>query len=79
MRTYDVMFRRGVFAPGTIRSTSSSSDFYATIKYEFEAANAVYVGYMQYAQEMTRYWSAGDSVAVLYDPGDPSRSCIVYR
>jgi serine/threonine protein kinase len=78
-RKYDDLFRHGVFAPGTIRSATASGGVYATIKYEFEVGGGQYVGYAEYAQEMTRYWSAGDTVAVLYDPEDPSRSCIVYR
>lgn len=78
-RKYEELFRHGSFAPGTIRSASAQGGMYATIKYEFEVGGASYVGYAQYAQEMTRYWSAADTVAVLYDPEDPSRSCIVYR
>jgi hypothetical protein len=78
-RKYDDLFRHGSFAPGTIRSTTAAGGMYATIKYEFEAGGTSYVGYSQYAQEMTRYWSAADTVSVLYDPEDPSRSCIVYR
>lgn len=78
-RKYDDLFRYGLSAPGTIRSATTSGGVYATIKYEFEVGGEHYVGYAQYAEEITRYWSAGDTVAVLYDPGDPSRSCIVYR
>jgi serine/threonine protein kinase len=78
-KKYDDLFRHGSFAPGTIRAATTAGGVYATIKYEFEVGGAGYVGYTQYAQEMTRYWSAGDTVAVLYDPEDPSRSCIVYR
>jgi hypothetical protein len=29
--------------------------------------------------EMTRYWSEGDTVPVLYDRDDPQHSCFVYR
>jgi hypothetical protein len=80
LRKYDDLFRHGLFALGTIRSTAAQGAlFYATIKYEFEAGGIHYVGYAQYAREMTRYWSAADTVAVLYAPEDPSRSCIVYR
>ena len=78
-RKYDDLFRDGFFVPGTIRSAAAQAGMYATIKYEFEVERVSYVGYMQHAQEMTRYWSPGDTVAVLYDPQDPSRSCIVYR
>lgn len=49
------------------------------IKYEFEVGGIAYRGYMQHPAEMTRYWSVADTVAVLYDPEDPSGSCIVYR
>ncbi len=78
-RKYDDLFRHGIFVPGTIRSAVTQAGMFATIKYEFEVEGVSYVGYMEYAQEMTRYWSPGDTVAVLHDPQDPSRSCIVYR
>jgi hypothetical protein len=79
MRKYDDLFRHGSFTAGTIRSATPLGGSSATIKYEFEVGGAYYVGYAQYAQEMTRYWSAADTVAVLFDPDDPSRSCVVYR
>jgi len=49
------------------------------IRYEFEVAGYPYSGYMQQPGEMARYWSVSDVVSILYDPEDPSRSCIVYR
>jgi hypothetical protein len=52
---------------------------YTMVKYEFELGGVSYRGYMQLAGEMTRYLSVSDPVAVLYDPEDPGRSCVVYR
>jgi serine/threonine protein kinase len=78
-RLYDDLFRHGSFAPGIIRSMVETGGFYVTVKYEFEVAGAGYVGYAQCAQEVNRYWSTDDVVAVLYDAEDPNRSCIVYR
>lgn len=78
-REYDALFRYGLFTPGLIRSVPAhDGGLYATIKYEFEVGGVVYLGYMRYAQEMTRYWSSSDTVSVLYDPEDPGRSCVVY-
>ena len=80
VRKYDDLFRDGLFVPGVIRSVApGGGGFFATIKYEFEVGGASYVDYAPHAQEMTRYWSAGDIVAVLHDPEDPTRSCLVYR
>lgn len=78
-RQYDGLFRLGSFAPGIIRSATAPDGFYVTVKYDFEVRDGYCLGYAQLAQEMARYWSAGDHVAVLFDPEDPSRSCIVYR
>lgn len=75
---YDDLFRHGAFTTGSIRSIPAGA-MYTMIKYEFAVGGRSYVSYMQHPQEMTRYWSAGDVVGVLYDPEDPSRSCIVYR
>lgn len=77
---FDSLFVNGIFTPGVIRSvTTAGSAIYVTVKYEFEVAGLVYTGFSRLAQEMNRYWSSGDSVGVLYDAGDPGRSCIVYR
>ena len=79
-RRYDDLFRRGSFTTGTIRSIPGDAlSQYTTIKYDFEVGGTSYRGYMQQPREMTRYWSDADAVSVLYDPEDPSRSCIVYR
>ena len=79
-KKYDDLFRHGSFTTGTIRSIPTvEMGMHTMVKYEFEAGGASYHGYMQYPGEMTRYWSASEAVTVLYDPEDPSRSCIVYR
>jgi serine/threonine protein kinase len=76
---YDDLFRHGSFTTGTIRSIPASGAMHTLIKYEFEVGGLSYTSYMQLAQEMSRYWSVDDTVGVLYDREDPSRSCIVYR
>jgi serine/threonine protein kinase len=77
---YDDLFRHGSFTTGRIRSIpAASAAVYTTMKYEFEVGGRPYVSYMQQPQEMARYWSVEDVVGVLYDPEDPSRSCVVYR
>ena len=79
-KTYDDLFRHGSFTTGTIRSIPAADIGLNTmVKYEFEVAGISYLGYMQYPSEMARYWSVADAVSILYDPEDPSRSCIVYR
>lgn len=79
-RKYDDLFRLGSFTTGTIRSVpAQAGGMYTLIKYEFEVGGVSYVDHMHHPTEMTRYWSASDTVSILYDPGDPSRSCIVYR
>ena len=77
---YDDLFRHGSFTTGTIRSVPAADiGLYTMVKYEFEVGGTSYLGYMQYPGEMARYWSVSDDVSVLYDPEDPTRSCIVYR
>ena len=77
---YDDLFRHGSFTTGTIRSVPAADiGLYTMVKYEFEVGGTSYLGYMQHPGEMARYWSVSDDVSVLYDPEDPSRSCIVYR
>jgi serine/threonine protein kinase len=79
-KKYDDLFRHGTFTTGIIRSIPSVDvAMYTMVKYEFEAGGITYQGYMQHPGEMARYWSASEAVSVLYDPEDPSRSCIVYR
>lgn len=79
-KKYDDLFRHGAFTTGTIRSAPALENSLLTmVKYEFEAGGIPYLGYMQHPVEMARYWSVADAVSVLYDPEDPSRSCIVYR
>ena len=62
-----------------IRAIPEGAGLYTMVRYEYEVGGTPYRGYMQQPGEMARYWSASDSVPVLYDPEDPSRSCIVYR
>ena len=79
-KQFDDLFRFGTFTTGTIRSIPRSDIAMATmIRYEFEAGAHLVEGYFQQPGEIARYWSAGDTVAVLYDANDPSRSCIVHR
>jgi hypothetical protein len=78
-KTYEDLFRHGLFTTGTIRSIPDALGLYTMIKYEFEVGGISYRGYMQQPREMARYWSVSDTVPILYDPEDPSRSCIVYR
>ncbi|MGH7636252.1 MAG: serine/threonine-protein kinase [Gemmatimonadaceae bacterium] len=77
---YDDLFRFGSFTTGTIRSIPKTDIALSTmIRYEFEVGGIPLQGYFEQPGEMSRYWSAGDAVAVLYDREDPSRSCIVHR
>jgi serine/threonine protein kinase len=79
-KKYDHLFRHGVFTTGTIRSIPGADVGMSTmIKYEFEVGGTSYRGYMQHPSEMARYWSVSDAVPILYDPEDPTHSCIVYR
>jgi hypothetical protein len=39
----------------------------------------VFRAFIDYAVKVKRYWAVGDRVAVLYDPEDPVRSCVVFR
>lgn len=77
---YDDLFRHGSFTTGTIRSIPAVDvGMYTMVKYEFEVGGISCLGYMQHPGEMARYWSVSEAVSILYDPEDPSRSCIVYR
>lgn len=79
-KTYDDLFRRGVFTTGTIRAIPGADiGMSTTVKYDFEVGGTSYRGYMRQPGEMARYWSESDLVPILYDPEDPTRSCIVYR
>ena len=79
-KQYDILFRYGRFTSGVIRAAhKGEGGTFATFKYEFDVGEASYVAYIEYAAEMVKYWSEGDTVPVLYDPEDPSRCCFVYR
>ena len=77
-RDFTELFRTGEVARGVIVSVEAGP-MYATFGYEFERAGVVHSGFMDYAQEMARFWGVGDAVPVLYDPNDPNRNCFVYR
>jgi serine/threonine protein kinase len=77
-KKFDELFRHGHFTTGTLRSQRWAGTF-AHFRYEFEVEGSSYLATMEYAQEMARYWDAGDTVPVLYDPDDPTLSCFVYR
>ena len=76
-RRYTGLFCQGAFTPGAIDSVEKRPPW-AIFKYEFEVAGLTHVAFMEYAQEMMQYWGEGDSVPVLYDPEDPTRSCFIY-
>ncbi|MHB1327184.1 MAG: serine/threonine protein kinase [Gemmatimonadales bacterium] len=77
---YEDLFRRGTFVTGTILNIPATDiGISTTAKYEFDADGVMHRGYMRLPGEMARYWSASEPVPILYDPDDPSRSCIVYR
>jgi serine/threonine protein kinase len=79
-KKYDDLFRHGTFTTGTIRSVPAADvGMHTMIRYEFEVGGVTYRDFMQHPGEMARYWSAGDPVAVLSHPQDPTRSCMVYR
>lgn len=79
-KQYDHLFREGSLAIGTIVSIPESQmTMHTLIKYEFEVDGVLYRGYMNYPQEVGRYWGVSDAVSVLYDPVDPRQSCLVYR
>jgi hypothetical protein len=78
-RKYEVLFRHGLFTTGTIRSVPDATGAHTMIKYDYDVEGTAYRGYMQQPAEMARYWSVSDTVGILHDAEDPSRSCIVYR
>ena len=75
---YGDLFLRGEFTHGLIRAAEKGG-VYAKFKYEFEVDGSSYISFMDYAVEMAQFWGQGDTVPVLYDPNDPTRSCFVYR
>ncbi len=78
-KKYGDLFRHGLATVGTIRSIPVAAAVHTLIKYDFQVGEESYRGYMQQPMEMAGYWSVSDTVAVLYDPAEPSQSCIVYR
>jgi serine/threonine protein kinase len=80
-RRYDHIFRDGARTDGTIVSVQGSEQYnmFATIGYEYEVHGQVFRAFIDYAVKVKRYWAVGDRVAVLYDPEDPVRSCVVFR
>ncbi len=77
-RRYTDLFAHGEFTRGYILSGEKGGMF-ATFKYEFEVQGSAYIAFMQYTEEMTRFWGEGDIVPVLYDRDDPTQCCFVYR
>jgi hypothetical protein len=63
---------------GVIRS-SKRVGATVTYKFAFDVGDTSYVAFIDYAQEMAKFWDQGDTVPVLYDPEDPTRCCFVYR
>lgn len=81
LRSFEPLFREGELVRGSIVACArhSEASFYATFKYAYEVDGVSYRGFMLYAADMLRYFSEGDSVAVLYDREDPAQSCFVFR
>ncbi len=77
-RRYTDLFLRGEFTRGYILS-SEKRGMWATFKYEFEIEGSAYIAFMEYTEEMSKYWGEGDIVPVLYDRDDPTRCCFAYR
>jgi hypothetical protein len=77
-KKYDDVFRNGVFTRGVVRAVERVGTN-ANYKYAFDVGDTSYVAFIEYAQEMSRFWGQGDTVPVLYDPDDPTRCCFVYR
>jgi hypothetical protein len=78
-RKYEDLFRHGLFTTAIIRSIPDATGVHTMTRYDFEVGGVSYRGYMQQPGEMARYWSISDTVSILHDAEDPSRSCIVYR
>ncbi len=70
------LFRDGLATTGRILKVDSTT---AEITYEFDVEGQRYRHQLTCADPATRRWVAGDPVTVLYTPGDPQRSCVVYR
>lgn len=77
-RRYSDLFCHGSFTEGWIVSLRGG-DILSGFLFEFEVGDVTYRGFTEYATAMRRYWSEGDTVAVLYDPENPSRCCFVHR
>jgi hypothetical protein len=77
-RQFEGLFLQGVCTEGWIVSIRGGEVF-SRIAYEFDVDGATYRGFMEYSAAIRRYWSEGDNVAVLYDPADPTHSCVVFR
>lgn len=75
------LFREGELVRGSIAACVSHGEqnFYATFKYAYEVDGVRYRGFMLYGADLLRYFSEGDSVAVLYDREEPAQSCFVFR
>lgn len=81
-KSFERLFREGELVRGSIAACikhDGESNVYATFKYAYEVDGVAYRGFMLYGADLLRYFSEGDSVAVLYDREDPSQSCFVFR
>jgi len=77
-RQFEDLFRNGAHTEGWIVSVRAG-DVFCRIAYEFDVSGATYRDFMEYGSAIRRFWSEGDNVAVLYDPEDPTESCVVFR
>lgn len=78
IRKYEQLFRDGHATHGVLRSVNAGG-VYARFRYEFTVDGVGYIASMDYATEMSEFWSEGDPVPVIFDPQDPKKSCFVYR
>jgi len=77
-RQFEDLFRNGACTEGWIVAVRGG-DVFSRIAYEFNVSGATYRGFIEYSSAIRRFWSEGDNVAVLYDPEDPTESCVVFR
>lgn len=80
IRRYRRLFVGGQAVVGRIVAVApEEASMTATIKYGYQVDALEYRGFMEVPLKLSRYWSDGDAVTVLYDVDDPSNSCFVFR
>jgi hypothetical protein len=80
-REYAPIFREGKRAEGRLVHVSANpnANMYGTLSYEYMVGETKYRSFINFPVNFAKYYTAGDRVAVLYLPDDPSRSCVVFR